>query len=172
MKTSRTHWRGPNTLDHDDLKSWMGRVPGNPQGGAPMQVTLHHSRLSAFINHSSFFIIIEQIVLNLKQCILFVFWLSSSSLIARPNPQCSTHSDHINNEIKFNTIRNKNNEFVGPPCSQTEIYAAHVSYAADNAHRPPLHGFAAATCAALEQTDGQTLSRSNALPTYMVCITK
>ena len=79
MKATSTHWRGPNTLGQDDLKSWMGRVPGNPQGGAPMQVTLHHSRLSAFINHSSFFIIIEQTCIKLKAMhiirflIIFIF---------------------------------------------------------------------------------------------------
>ena len=32
MKATSTHWRGPNTLGQDDLKSWMGRVPGVQQG--------------------------------------------------------------------------------------------------------------------------------------------
>ena len=37
-----------------------------------------------------------------------------------------------------------NSEYLGSPNSRTRIYATRVSYAADDAHRPPLHGFAAA----------------------------
>ena len=47
--------------------------------------------------------------------------------------------------------------------SRTKIFVARVSYAADNAHRPPLHGFAAAaelcsSCARCpwDEADGQT----------------
>jgi len=46
-------------------------------------------------------------------------------------------------------------KYVGPPYSQTEIFAARVSYAAGDAHRQPLHGFAAAA-RSLGQTDGRT----------------
>jgi len=45
--------------------------------------------------------------------------------------------------------------YVGPTYSRTKIYAARVSYAADDAHRPPLHGFAAAARAA-HVTDRRT----------------
>jgi len=51
---------------------------------------------------------------------------------------------------------------VGPPYSRTAIYAARVSHAADDAHRPPLRGFAAAARAVLgtdrrtDGADGQT----------------
>ena len=50
------------------------------------------------------------------------------------------------------------NKHVGPPYSWPKIYAARVSYAANDAHRLPLHGFAAAARAALwgRQTDGRT----------------
>jgi len=48
----------------------------------------------------------------------------------------------------------RNKYVVGPPYSRTEIYAARVSHAADDAHRPPLHGFVAA--ARTDDADGQT----------------
>jgi len=46
----------------------------------------------------------------------------------------------------------RNKYVVGSPYSRTEIYAARVSHAADDAHRPPLHGFAAA--ARTDDADG------------------
>ena len=46
--------------------------------------------------------------------------------------------------------------YAEPPYSRTKIYAARVSYAANDAHRLPLHGFAAAARAALGQTDRRT----------------
>jgi len=48
--------------------------------------------------------------------------------------------------------------------SLRKIYAAHVSYAVDDAHRPPLHGAAVAARAArgtCRQTDGHTQLRFN-----------
>jgi len=48
------------------------------------------------------------------------------------------------------------NKCVGPPYSQTRIYAARMSYAADDAHRPPLRGFAAAA-SATPGTHGRTI---------------
>ena len=53
--------------------------------------------------------------------------------------------------------------YVGPPYRRSEIYAARVSYADDDAHRPPQHDFAAAARAALRtdgRTDGQTDRRT------------
>jgi len=52
--------------------------------------------------------------------------------------------------------------YVGPPYRRSEIYAARVSYADDDAHRPPQHDFAAAARAALG-TDGRTDGHSNVL---------
>ena len=63
------------------------------------------------------------------------------------------------------------NKHVGPPYSWPKIYAARVSYAANDAHRLPLHGFAAAARGALwgRQTDGQrTRHRFDTLETYAV----
>jgi len=48
-------------------------------------------------------------------------------------------------------------QVVGPLYSRTKIYAARLSYAADDAHRPPMHDFAAAARAGTDRrTDGQT----------------
>jgi len=49
---------------------------------------------------------------------------------------------------------NNNNKCVGLHCSWTKIYAVRLSYAADDAHRPPLYGSAAASCCLWDrQTD-------------------
>jgi len=64
---------------------------------------------------------------------------------------------------------------IGPPHSRTELYAARASYAADDAHRPPLHCSAAAARALLlpralflGQTDGRTQHRFNPVTAYAV----
>ena len=55
-------------------------------------------------------------------------------------------------------------KYLGPPYSRTKIYAARVSYAAaDDAHRAPLDGFAAAARAA-PGTDRQTDGRMDTVP--------
>jgi len=36
------------------------------------------------------------------------------------------------------------NKYVGPPYSRINMYAARMSYVADDPHRPPLHCFAVA----------------------------
>jgi len=46
--------------------------------------------------------------------------------------------------------------YVAPLYRRNKNYAARVSYAADDAHRPPLHGFAASARDASGQTDGQS----------------
>ena len=46
------------------------------------------------------------------------------------------------------------NKYGGSPDGRTEIYAARVSYAADDVHRPPLHSSAAAVGQTDRQTDG------------------
>jgi len=50
-------------------------------------------------------------------------------------------------------------KYLGSTCSRTKHYATRLSYAADNAHRPPLHGFAVAACSA-PGTDGRTNTAS------------
>jgi len=55
----------------------------------------------------------------------------------------------LENAIAFFQTRNKRQQdtYVGPPYCRAETYAARVSCAADDAHRPPL---------LLGQTDGRT----------------
>jgi len=63
-----------------------------------------------------------------------------------------------------------NNTHVGSPCSRTKIYVASVSHSADDAHRHPLHSFAAAAGAAPgtdRRTDGRARHSFNTL-TYVV----
>jgi len=58
-----------------------------------------------------------------------------------------------------------------PPSSWTKIYAAGLSCAADDAHLPSLHGFAAAARAAPawhRRTDRRTRHRFNTLTAYAV----
>ena len=57
------------------------------------------------------------------------------------------------------------NKYVGPPYRRTKIYAARVSYTSNDAHRPPLHSFAATEHFAphallLGQTDRRTDGRT------------
>jgi len=63
-------------------------------------------------------------------------------------------------------------KYLGPPYSRTKIYAARVSYAAaDDAHRAPLDGFAAAARAAPgtdRRTDRWTRYRFNTLTAYAI----
>jgi len=58
------------------------------------------------------------------------------------------------------------NKHIGPLYSRTEIYAARHN-AADEARRPPLHGFAAAVRAA-SGTDRRTRHRCNTLIVFAV----
>jgi len=53
--------------------------------------------------------------------------------------------------------------YVGPPRSRTKTYAARVSYAADDAHRSSLHGFAAAARDA-PGTDRRTDEQTDTAP--------
>jgi len=54
------------------------------------------------------------------------------------------------------------------PLSRAKIYAVRVSYAADDAHRPPQHGSAAAHFAAALGTDRRTQYRFNTLTAHAV----
>jgi len=60
--------------------------------------------------------------------------------------------------VEVRTSEIEQSKYVGTSHSRAKIYAARASYAADNAHRPPLRGFAAAAhfAAALGATDGWT----------------
>jgi len=74
---------------------------------------------------------------------------------------CNTYNQSLtvarNNRQSDKVVAVANGD--GPPYSRTKIYAVRVSYAADHAHRPPLHGFTAAARSAHgtdRQTDGRT----------------
>jgi len=54
-------------------------------------------------------------------------------------------------------------KYVGTPDNRAKIYAARVSNVADDAHRPPLHGFAAVARAA-SGTDRQMEERTDTAP--------
>jgi len=86
MKATSTHWRGPNTLGQDDLKSWMGR-------------------LSAFINHSSFFIIIEQTCIKLKamHIIRFLIIFIFADREAKSSTPHTLRSHQQRNKIQYYT---------------------------------------------------------------------
>jgi len=70
-----------------------------------------------------------------------------------------TESKYCNFMLMAKREDKDNNTHVGSPCSRTKIYVASVSHSADDAHRHPLHSFAAAAGAAPgtdRQTDGRT----------------